>query len=81
MKRREGARDRERKRYKENKEKGRGDSNFDRICNPITQLRYVIEVNGEVVVCSLRAVETLDFSFLPGRLTLHLMQVKGRIWN
>lgn len=26
------------------KDKGKGDSDFDRICNPITRLRFVIEV-------------------------------------
>lgn len=45
MKRREGARNRE------TKDKGRGDSDFDRICNPISRLRFAIQVYGEVVLC------------------------------
>lgn len=58
------------------KDEGRGDSDFDRICNPITRLRLWLKSK-----VFWEAWKFYIFLFLPGRLTLHPMQVKGWIWN
>lgn len=74
MKRREGARNRE------TKTRGEVTAIFTESASQSVDLdlRLKCKVRLRYVV---RALENLDFSFPPGRLSVHPMQVKGWIWN